>query len=561
MLSSLRRARHGLHAAGLALALTCACAAPARAVSCAQAAATQADAHAGRAAQAVAEGAAALARGDEEGARAAFRQALAVEPNNVEAHTYLGVLADRADDLAEAERHFAAAAIAAPYLASARNNYGAILLRLGRAAQARAQFEASLKLERDQPNALVNLAQILFDAGTPADLTAARDLFARAAALAPDAEIARALVVTSLRLGDREGAARYYQDYATRLERTNVAGDAGGAAAGNAAARAELAAALLAAGLAPEAIKEAAAATAADPANVQAVVTLGRAHLQQRDIPAAGRALEAAVARGLDAAPVYAALADVYAAGGYYENAIPAMRLALARDPANESYHVRYGLLLDDSRAPAAAVIRLLESLKQFPRSAPLWLALGIAQLDDGKNTEAEGSFKQSLALDPKSTPALAYLGTTYAERGEYARAIELYERAIAADDKQAITYYLAADAQLKLPDADYARAEKYLARAIELDPALASARLALAKLYVRGERWAEAAAQLERAVQLAPALAEAHYQLGRVYVRLKRTPEAQRELATFKQLSDTEKTQRETDRRDLVRRLANVRF
>ena len=49
--------------------------------------------------------------------------------------------------------------------------------------------------------------------------------------------------------------------------------------------------------------------------------------------------------------------------------------------------------------------------------------------------------------------------------------------------------------------------------------------------------------------------------QLARVYVRLKKTEDAQRELAAFKQLSDAQKQKRETDRRDLLRRLANVRF
>ncbi len=514
-------------------------------------AAAQADAHAGRVAQAMSAGMDALARGDAAAAHAAFEQALKLEPRNVEAHTYLGMLADRAGRLPEAEQHFAAAANAAPQLASARNNYGAILLRLGRSAQAAAQFEASLKLDQEQPSALVNLAQIRFNAGGPEDLHVARELFQRADALAPDVEIAHAIVIISLRLGERENAAAHYRNYAARM--VGVTSDAP--------ARAELAAALLEANLVDEAIKEADAAHAADPANVQAVVTLARGYLQRKDIPAAGRTLETTVAHGLEAAPVYATLADVYAAGGYYENAIPAMRRALARDPGNEAYHFRYGLLLTDSHAPAAAAIRLQESLKQFPTSALLWLALGIAQLDNGKSTEAAESFQHSLTLDQKSTPALAYLGTTYAERGEYARAIDFYERAIKTNEQLAVLYYLTADAQLKLPDVDYARAEKYLAHAVELEPTLATARLALAKLYVRNERWAEAAPQLERAVQLAPDLAEAHYQLGRVYVRLKRTPEAQKELAAFKQLSDTEKEQRVTGRRDLVRRLANVRF
>lgn len=501
----------------------------------------------------ITEGIAAIERGDEAAARTLFARALTSDPDNATAHTYLGALADRAGDLKEAERHFAAAAINAPFLASARNNYGAILMRTGRTQLAAAQFEASLKLDRNQPNALVNLAQIRFHSGQPEDLRAARELFEHAQRVAPEAEIARALVAVSLRLGERARAAESYRQYAALL--------AGGAGVETAAERAALGVALLEGGLPEEAVGELSAAVEREPSNVGALVSLARAHLARKDIPAAGRTLEGAVARGLDVAPIYSALAEVYEAGGYFENAIPAMRLAIARDPKNEDYQIRYGLLLTDTKAPAAAIIRLEEALHEFPRSSRLWLALGIAQLNTGKSDDARASFAHSLELDPRSVPALAYLGTTHAERGQYAEAVSFYERAIAADDRLAVPFYLAADTLLRQTEVDAPRAEKYLARAVELDPSFAAARLALAKLHVRTERWAEAAEQFERVVQLEPDLAEAHYQLGRVYTRLKRGADAQRELATFKQLSDAQKERKETERRDLVRRLANVRF
>jgi Tfp pilus assembly protein PilF len=505
----------------------------------------------------IAEGAAALERNDVRTARVSFQHALELDHDNVAAHTYLGVLADREGNLQEAERHFAAAAIAAPLSPQARNNHGAILLRLGRLQQAAAQFEVSLRLDQNQPSPLVNLARIRFESATPEGLRQARELFERAYAIAPDADIARALVITSLRLGDKQSATRYFGDYTTRLDSSSelderVAGPR---------ARAELGGALLIAGLLEESIRELSAATTADPSNVEAILLLGRAHLSRKDVRAAGRLLEGAVARGLEDARIYAALADVYEAGGYVEHAIPSMRLAIARDPKNESYRVRYGLLLIDTKAPAAAVIRLEEALKEFPASPRLWLALGIAQLNTGKNDDAQKSFTRTLELDPKSVPALAYLGTTSAERGQYAEAVAFYERAIAAGSDLAVPYYLAADALLKQSEVDAPRVEKLLARAVELDPDFASAHLALARLYVRAERWTEAAAQFERVIQLDRQSAEAHYQLGRVYVRLKRTADAQRELETFKQLSEAQKEKRETDRRDLLRRLADVRF
>jgi len=406
------------------------------------------------------------------------------EEQKVEALTRQGMIAADANDLKKAERHFAAAAALAPSDPSTRNNYGAILMRLGRTAEARTQFEASLKLNPDQPNALTNLGQLYFERGQPDDLRMALTLFQRATKITSDSQVSHALVTTYLKLAQV---------------------------------------------------------------------------LMKEDIRAAGRTLESAVANGLEDARIYAALADVYQADGRFENAIPAMRLAIQRDPQNEIYHFRYGLLLIDSSAPAAGILRLQEALKQLPNSARLWLALGIAQLTHGQNVEAESSFKRSLALDPKLVPALAYLGVTYSERGQQEKAIDFYEQAITLNPRLASLYYLVADTMLKTSAADTTRAEKYLKRATELDPTLAAAYLAWGKFHVRASRYSEAAPLFERAVSLQPELLEAHYQLSQVLMKLKRRDEANRELAIFKELSAQQKTRNEP--REIARRLANVRF
>jgi protein O-GlcNAc transferase len=292
---------------------------------------------------------------------------------------------------------------------------------------------------------------------------------------------------------------------------------------------------------------------------VGAVVALARAHLKRKDVPAAGRVLEAAVARGLDDARIYAALADVYEAGGYVENAIPAMRNAIARDPKNELYHARYGMLLVDTKAPAAAIIRLREALREFPRSARLWLALGIAQLQMETAEDPTEALGNALKFEPQSVPALVYLGAAHADRGRYDEAVGFYERAIAADAKVAVPHYLLADVLLKQPAHDAARVERSLLRAVELDPELASAHVALGKFYFRAQRWDDATRHLERAARIQPDLAEAHYHLGRVYTRLRRKPEAQSALATFERLKAAQ--DRRVVHKDLIRRLADVRF
>jgi Tfp pilus assembly protein PilF len=542
----------------LLVALGLLTAVPERGVCCAQTTVASTGDNISRAEQAerlVAEGAAALERGEVTAARDLFQKAVELNPASVTAHTNLGMLADNAGDLEEAARHFSRAARLEPSSSSARNNYGVILQRLGRTREAAAEFEASLRADARQPNALVNLAQIRFAAGTPTDLRASADLFARAYEIAPDAGIARAQTVIALRRKDPSAAAVHYRHYATLLSKESAA------AVDGFGARSELGGALLEAGLLAEAEAELTAAVKLDPSNAETIVQLARVYLGRQDIPAAGRLLEAAVARGLESAPVYSLLADVYERSGHLENAIPAMRLAIQRDPQSEKYRYAYGLLLTDAYAPAAAVIRLEEALKSFPNSSPLWFALGLAHFKNENPEKAEEAFKHSLDLNPNFASALAYRGMIRVQTGAAAEGITLYEKALQADPKITVVHYLIADALLKQADADPARVETHLKRAVESDPTFTPARISLAKLFMRTGRWQEAAGELEQVIKLDASLADAYYQLGRTYMRLKRTAEAQSTLATFKRLSDTQKERKSKELQEVVKRLADVRF
>lgn len=508
-----------------------------------------------RAEQLITVGVAAFEQGDLANARTLLQQAVEINPQDATAHNFLGAVADQSGDIAAAERYFASAARLAPRWASARNNHGAALMRLNRKREAAAEFEATLSIDPKQLNALVNLAQIHFARGDAASFKTASDLFTRAYAIAPDADIARALTVIALRRNDTDAARARYLDYASLAATTarNTTADA--------AKHAELGGALLEAGLIDEAEKELSLANKLDPANGDSIVSRARVHLARKEIPAAGRVLETAVARGIDSAPIYALLAEVYEQSGHPENAIPAMRLAITRDPQSEKYRFAYGILLANSLAPAAAVIRLEEALKTFPNSARLWFALGLARFKENKPDEAVRAFTRAIELDSKFAPAYAYLGMTRVESGQYAEGVEWYEKSLKADPKLAVVHYLIADTLLKETDADNARIESHLKRALEADATLTPARLALGKFYSRTNRWSEAGSELERVVSSTPGLAEAHYQLGRVYGRLKRPAEAQAALLKFKSLSDKQKEQEQLERRDIMRRLSDVLF
>jgi tetratricopeptide (TPR) repeat protein len=283
-------------------------------------------------------------------------------------------------------------------------------------------------------------------------------------------------------------------------------------------------------------------------------------YLAGKNIPAAGRTLEASVARGNDPAPVYALLAEVYEQSGHLENAIPAMRLAIQRDPKSEKYRFAYAVLLTNSNAPGAAVIRLEEALQSFPSASRLWFALGFANFKLDKTEEAERALRKAIDLNPKFAPAFAYLGLIQARTGVYSEAISLYESALRSDPKLAVVHHLIADAMLKM-NADPRLIERHLRQAIEMDPTFASARLALGKLFMRSQRWADAVSELEQTIKLDPGVYEGYYQLGLAYGRLKRTKDAEAAMATFKRLSDAQKKHDDDELREVVKRLSNVRF
>ncbi|MEO7674734.1 MAG: tetratricopeptide repeat protein [Pyrinomonadaceae bacterium] len=490
-------------------------------------------------------------RGDLEKAALLLKKVIAAAPKNVVAHTLAGIVADRRNELPAAEWHFAIAAKLEPNSPETRNNYGAILLRLKRTREAEKEFAASLKANPNQPSAQVNLAQIYFERGTLPDLRVAQKLFEKASQIGADIELARVLVVIALRLGETERAARDFQSYFSFAKNANQM----------TAARLELGAALLERNLNAEAIQELESAISVEGANVQALIQLSRAFLRINDIKNAGKTLESAIANGVDDAKLYAALADVYQAGGFIENAIPAMRMAIEKDPANEIYRARYGLLLIDSKAPAAAIVRLQESVKLFPQSARIWLVLGIAQLTDGKSAEAKTAFEKSLEIEPKSVPALSYLATVSIDQADYVQGAALYQRSVDIEEGNAYLHFLLAETLAKIPTSDPAVIEKHLKRATEIDQTLAAGHLALGKLKARSLLWQQAVAEFEQAVKYEPELAEVYYQLGRVLTRLKRSDEARAAFAKHKVLAETQSAKKETDRREYVRRLANVRF
>jgi Tfp pilus assembly protein PilF len=488
-------------------------------------------------------------------AETCFQKVLAAAEANPDAHTYLGVIADSRNDVVAVERHFARAAALAPSRASARNNYGAILMRVGKNADAAREFAASLAISPRQVTTLLNLAQLEYASGTPSSLQSASAHLTQAYAVDPrSGKILRALVAVNIALQQPVAAARFYSEFTAVVAAEPqpwLTPDM----------RKELGELFAGAALHALAEQEFAAACAIPCTRPDLIVLLAQSQFQQKKIRDAGKTLELAISQHIESAAIYALLSEVYEAAGHPDHAIPAMRLALERDPRNEALHFRYGMMLVDTKAPQAAVLRLQEAVQILPQSKRLWFALGFAQVEATKLDQARESLTRALQLDPQFVPALAYMGVISVEQSAYVDGTKYYERALAADSKLPMVRYLLAEAIQKMQDADLARAERELQLALADDPNMAAARLSLGKLYANHSRNEEALQQLEAAIKLDPKLSEGHYRLGRLYQKLKRTEEARAELELFKQLGEEEKERHKAEFRTLAQKLADTMF
>ncbi len=151
-----------------------------------------------------------------------------------------------------------------------------------------------------------------------------------------------------------------------------------------------------------------------------------------------------------------------------------------------------------------------------------------IAQFDfamGNRAAEASGAAQAVALLErqvqrwPRDVTALKCLG--FAQWVEHAPkpALRAFEGILAVSPRNEIALDQAAALAVELEQAD--KAETYLKRAIEANPFRAQYHVALARWYVRQERWLQAIASGERALKIDAALPEAHRlliraQLGR---------------------------------------------
>ncbi|HVW85868.1 MAG TPA: tetratricopeptide repeat protein [Bryobacteraceae bacterium] len=268
-----------------------------------------------------------------------------------------------------------------------------------------------------------------------------------------------------------------------------------------------------------------------DPVNYENGFDYALACLETKAVEEARRVVNEMLARS-ERSELRNLLGDIEEASGNMLEAVRQYEKAARADPSEKNVF-DLGTELQNHQGFEQAISIFEFGVGRYPNSARMRVGLGVAYYSAGRYPDAVESLCRAVDLDPKDMRALDFLGRRHdvspelagEVRKRLANFVKLYP------DSAPATYYYA----LSLDDPR--EQERLLRSAARLDPNLAEAWLALAKLHDQQGRAAEAIREFEQVVRIAPATKSAHYRLAQLYQASGQPEKARQELRAFQSL------------------------
>lgn len=449
-----------------------------------------------------------------------------------------GALADLAEITDGPAKPFASQAETAQAFA----NRGKIFLASGRAGDARTAFEAALKLDARNVDALVGQGSVFFDESR---FTEALTRFDTALQARPNDEMATSYdALTKIKLErlkeakDQLVAAKAKFPKSMRIMFALAQAES---ALGNTAdAEKDL----------RQAIDW---ASPKDPSSVEpyiALATLLASHNKDKD---AEDVIADAKSKLPDEAPVAVAFGEYDATQGKYEDAVAHFRHALELSPSSLSTHFKLGVTYRHMRKPDLAgqefdqvlaidkdypglalergllfeesgeVERALEQFKnalaRAPDDADLELRVGAAYVAIGRPADALPMLRKVLDKRPASAEANHYLGRAiFADQGATPEAMRYLKRAVELDPNRAEYHLYVGWAANESSPADLGLAQDEINKALELDKLLADAYWQRGELERKRLAVDDALKDLKHALELRPSRVDAYATMAECY-------------------------------------------
>jgi len=211
--------------------------------------------------------------------------------------------------------------------------------------------------------------------------------------------------------------------------------------------------------------------------------------------------------------------AAAYEANQDTPHAVQILRDAIVRDPSNVDLYVDFANIAFAHQSFQAGVEMVNVGLQAVPRSATLYLARGILYVQLAHYDEAEADFEKAQQIDPQQSFSAAAQGLL-ASKGSAATSESLTElrRKLAKTPNDAFLWSLEASLLTEGAPApgtpEFSEAMRAAKKAVALNPSLASAYDALAKLYQSAGNTNESIQQCRNALHYDPKDQTALYRL-----------------------------------------------
>ena len=450
------------------------------------------------------------------------------QPDNPLTHNLRGLALLLKRDAGGARVSFERALQLRPHYMPAVVNLGRLDLREKKPEAARKRYEAVLKAEPNNEQALLGLAVLLRVTG--ANPQQIEKLLKQSVAANPASANARASLVSFyLRKRDHNAALAAAQEAKAALPDNPLVVQALGVAQ-------------LAAREPRQAIASFTRLVELARKSPEPHLQLARAHMAAKQPDEAIRALRAALELRPDLDSVHRDIAAIYVASGRSDQAVREAREVQADRPDHPFGYVLEGEIYVAQKNWERAERSYRESLKKFDLPLVLMRTHTVMQAG-GKRAEADAMAESWIKAHPKDASVLAYLADRDLAAKRYADAAKRYGSALERQPDNALLLNNLAWArnELKMPDA-----LEYAERAHELAPQNAAIMDTLGWILAQSGEEERGLELLGRAAELAPNAYEIRLHFAKALIKAGRKSAARKELEPLAKLDSRLPLQKE---------------
>ncbi len=242
-----------------------------------------------------------------------------------------------------------------------------------------------------------------------------------------------------------------------------------------------------------------------------------------REMGMEGKAEEAAaIIKGIiaddpDIIDAYFSLGNVYFKNGEYEEAIRYFREALDRKPDDTFTIINIANALRRMEKFDEAEAFIIENLEKGISDSQLFFILGGMKVIQGKDEEAIGYYKETLALNAASAASHAALAMLYLKNEDLVNAEKHVHKVLEINPKMNNAYFNLA--QLLEKKGELSLAKEAYSKELENSPNHFKSSFNLSRLFRMTEQVLEEENYLNRTIEINPDFPLAYFYLGRIYL------------------------------------------